>query len=618
MNMDYALLISIVLALGIGAQWLAWYLKQPSILFLLLIGIVIGPVTGIFDADKVLGDMLFPFISLGVAIILFEGALTLEFHELSNHGKVVPKLVTIGVLITITILGLATYLLFDVSLSVAILFGALVCVTGPTVIMPILRSVRPNKSISNILRWEGIIIDPIGAIAVVLVYEYIISGRSGVTAMVFAKIILISLVLGFLGAMVLSNLIKRHMLPEYLQNVFTLAFVLLLFSISNAVEHESGLLTVTVLGVLLANWPKFPKNDLLNFKESLSVLLISMLFIVLATRVNLSAFLDIGLKGIVILLIAMFIARPLAVWASTYGSKLMRNEKLMLSWIAPRGIVAAAISSLLVIRLEEYQLQGAELLVPLVFLIIIGTVLVQSLGAKYVGDYLGVRSGSANGVLIVGSNPVAMMLANSLEKKGFEVILAHNDYGKISKARMKGLKTYYGHPVSEHADRHLDLSRTGYLFTMSDDRELNTMCEQYFKHLLGAKNVYRLNNGGETEVGGRIGRHDHWQVPFLFGENITADALTKMLESGAKTKITNITNTYQFEQFETDNPDSVVLYTITKTGNLKVFSTAEKPKVENGASIVALVTEKLAEKPPEKPDTVEAPTDALSAIRGGL
>ena len=174
--MDTALLLSGVVALGIGAQWLAWYLKQPSILFLLLIGILIGPVLHYFDPDLVLGELMFPFISLGVAIILFEGSLTLEFDEIKQHGKVVQMLVSVGVVITIAIVALSTYLLFDVDPKIALLFGALVCVTGPTVIIPLLRSVRPNKTVSNILKWEGIIIDPIGAIAVVLVYEYIISG----------------------------------------------------------------------------------------------------------------------------------------------------------------------------------------------------------------------------------------------------------------------------------------------------------------------------------------------------------------------------------------------------------------------------------------------------------
>lgn len=174
--MDTAFILSAIVGLGIVAQWLAWYLKQPSILFLLLIGIVVGPVLNLFNPDAILGELLFPFISLGVAVILFEGALTLEFDEIKQHGKVVQLLVSLGMLITVSVISVATYFLFDVDWRIALLFGTLVCVTGPTVIVPLLRSVRPNSNIANILKWEGIIIDPIGAIAVVLVYEYIISG----------------------------------------------------------------------------------------------------------------------------------------------------------------------------------------------------------------------------------------------------------------------------------------------------------------------------------------------------------------------------------------------------------------------------------------------------------
>lgn len=230
LNQTPALLLALVLALGIVSQWLAWHLKQPSILFLLIIGIVVGPLLGILQPDKLLGDLLFPFISLGVAIILFEGSLTLQFHEIKQHGNVVNRLVTIGPLITIAVIAAATHWIMGLSVQVSLLLGALVCVTGPTVIAPLLKSVRPNKAIRNVLRWEGIIIDPIGAIAVVLIYQYIVTGGEDSSMLLFGKIVLTASVLGFIGAFVLANLIIRHWMPDYLRNVFTLAYVLLLFN----------------------------------------------------------------------------------------------------------------------------------------------------------------------------------------------------------------------------------------------------------------------------------------------------------------------------------------------------------------------------------------------------
>ena len=589
--MDTALLLSGVVGIGIAAQWLAWYLKQPSILFLLLIGIIVGPVLGYFDPDLVLGELMFPIISLGVAIILFEGSLTLEFDEIKQHGTVVQMLVSVGVLITIAIVALSTYLLFDVDPLIALLFGALVCVTGPTVIMPLLRSVRPNKTISNILKWEGIIIDPIGAIAVVLVYEYIISGGEASSILLFAKIVVLATALGMAGAWVLAFLMRRHMVPEFLRNVFTLAFVLVLFSVSNHLEHESGLLTVTVLGVALANWPKFPRDTILEFNESLTVLLISVLFIILAARVELASLMSVGFAGLVLLAIVMFIARPLSVWASSIGSNLKTNEKLMISWIGPRGIVAAAISSLFAIRLQEYDIQGVELLVPLVFMVIIGTVMIQGLGAKMVGNLLGVREPATNGILVVGSNPIALLVATSLRDQGFDVIVAHNNYTNIAGARMSGLRTYFGNPVSDHADHHLDLIGIGHLFAMSTDKELNTLSEIHYRHEFGEQKIFRLKFSDEKVKNERDTKQANFHSQWLFGKDVTYTKLASMLSKKARIKITNITDSYTFEQYKADNKQYVPLYTLDKEGKLSVITDKFDGNVPRDRKLVALVVD---------------------------
>ena len=588
--MDTALLLSGVVGIGIAAQWLAWYLKQPSILFLLLIGIIVGPVLGVFDPDLVLGELMFPFISLGVAIILFEGSLTLEFDEIKQHGTVVQMLVSVGVLITIAIVALSTYLLFDVDPLIALLFGALVCVTGPTVIMPLLRSVRPNKTISNILKWEGIIIDPIGAIAVVLVYEYIISGGEASSILLFAKIVVLATALGMAGAWVLAFLMRRHMIPEFLRNVFTLAFVLVLFSVSNHLEHESGLLTVTVLGVALANWPKFPRETILEFNESLTILLVSVLFIILAARVELESLLSVGFAGLVLLAIVMFVARPLSVWASSIGSNLKTNEKLMISWIGPRGIVAAAISSLFAIRLQEYDIQGVELLVPLVFLVIIGTVMIQGLGAKMVGNFLGVREPETNGILIVGSNPIALLVATSLKEQGFDVIVAHNNYTNIARARMSGLRTYFGNPISDHADHHLDLIGIGRLFAMSMDKEMNTLSEIHYRHEFGERKLYRLKFSDEKVKSERDDKQSNFHSQWLF-DDATYTKLASMLSKKARIKITNITDSYSFEQYKADNKQFVPLYTIDKEGKLHVITNKFDGTVPRDRKLISLVVE---------------------------
>ncbi len=591
--MDTSLLLALVVALGIGGQWLGWYTKQPAILFLLATGILIGPVLGLFQPDVVLGDLLFPIISLGVAVILFEGALTLEFEEIKHHGRMIQLLVSVGMLITVAVLSLASYFLFNMDWRIALLFGSLVCVTGPTVIAPLLRSVHPTKKIANILKWEGIIVDPVGAIAVVLVYEYIISGGDNNEFAMFAKIIAIAVALGFSGAWVLANLIKRFLVPEYLRNVFVLAFILTFFTLSNHLSHESGLLTVTILGVALANWKDFPKEHILEFKESLTILLISVLFIILAARVDLNSLLQVGWKGVALLAIAMFVARPLAIWVSSIGSDLTTNEKWMISWIGPRGIVAAAISSLFAIRLQDSELQGVDLLVPLVFTIIIGTVFIQGLGAKKVAKLLGVCKVADNGVLIVGADPVALLIAQSLKDADIDVLVASSNYEEISRARMLGLRTYFGSPISTHADNNLDLIGMGYLFAMSQDKEINTLCQWHYNHEFGSDNIFRLRCCEESQnQTSRLDRQANYEPNWLFETCATHRKLETLIRHNARIKVTNLTENYDFAQFKADNEQFIALYTIDENNFITVIN-EKTQNIPTHCRLVSLVEEKI-------------------------
>lgn len=593
--MDLALIFSLILALGIGAQWLAWYLKQPSILLLLIIGIVAGPITGVVNPDVLLGDWLFPVVSLGVAVILFEGAMTLEFHEIKNHGQMVMRLVTTAVLITVAIAALAAYWLFDMDKRIALLFGTLVCVTGPTVIVPMLRSVRPNADISNILRWEGILIDPIGALLVVLVYAYIAADDGSRPFMVFLNTLFVGLVIGALAALVLVFLIKRYLIPDYLKNVFTLSWVLLVFSLSNALMHESGLVTVTVMGIVLANWKKFPKDEILHFKESLSVILISVLFIILAARIQLDGFVLMGWKGLLVLLIIMFIARPLGVFSAAIGSKLTRNEKLLICWIAPRGIVAAAVSSLFVLRLEARDLEGTALLVPLVFTVIIGTVLIQSLGAKPIATFLNVREPIPNGVMIAGGSDFAIALGESLKENGFSVLIADARFESIKKARMLGIETYYGNPVSEHAERHLSLIGMGSLLAMSTRPDANILATLKYRHEFGEENIYRLRINTQQGESDKNKTAEGFQSPWLFSDKISFGQLSGLLTRGAVIRTTRLSNDFDFEAYKAEKANMkqkfLPLYAISPQGALWIYSSREEPKLTSGWKLAALVSQ---------------------------
>ena len=392
MSISLALQVALLVALGFGAQWLAWRLRLPAILFLLLIGLALGPGLHWLDPNAMLGDLLFPFVSLSVAIILFEGSLTLRLDELAGVGGTVLRLVSVGAATTMAVLAFAAHEIAGLRWDLALLFGALTCVTGPTVIVPMLRSVRPNERIARVLRWEGIVIDPLGALLAVLVYEAIASRhQGGRPVIVFLETVFVGGGLGAFGAFALAFLLRRQWLPEYLQTYAALAFVLLTFAGANEIAHESGLLAVTVMGMVLANLRGLAIEDILSFKEHLSTLLISALFILLAARLSWPLPAGTLLAGAALLLVAQFVARPLAVLASSVGGGLSWRERLLVGWIAPRGIVAAAVSALFALRLEQQGDASAQVLVPLVFALIIGTVVVQGATSATLARWLGVK-----------------------------------------------------------------------------------------------------------------------------------------------------------------------------------------------------------------------------------
>ena len=327
--------------MGIACQWLAWRARLPAILLLLLCGMIIGPVTGLLNPDDLFADLLFPMISLSVAVILFEGSLTLKLDEIRGLASVVRNLITVGVLITWLITAVATHHLIGFPYELAFLFGAVVVVTGPTVIVPILRSVRPNAKIANILRWEGIVIDPLGALLAVLVFDFIISSQSGnaleTVSLVFGRIVLVGTTLGALAAFFLGHILRRHLIPEYLRNVLSLTLVFAVYAGADHLAHESGLLSVTVMGMVLADLKNTDIDDILDFKESLSILLISGLFIILAARIEFYQFRELGWNALGVLAAIMLLARPIAVWVSSFTSDLNPREKLLIAWIGPRG-----------------------------------------------------------------------------------------------------------------------------------------------------------------------------------------------------------------------------------------------------------------------------------------
>lgn len=587
---DVALYIAGLIGVGALCQWAAWRLRLPAILPLLLVGLALGPGLGLLDPDEVLGDLLFPFISLGVAIILFEGSLTLRFAEARQVNRIIRNLTSIGVLITAGVMGLAAAILVGLSWPLALLFGALVSVTGPTVIVPMLRSIRPTRRIADILRWEGILVDPIGAALAVLVFEFILTGTEAGSLLEFGKVVTIGSVWGIAGGAGLALVLNRHWLPEYLVNYFVLAVVLMVFTASNSLGHESGLIAVTVMGMVLANTKGLDVRELISFKEDLTLLLISMLFILLAARLNVDQLQAVLVPGLLVLAVALFLARPLSVLISSIGTSVTGPEKALLSWIAPRGIVAAAVSSLFALRLEAGGNEQAAVLVPLTFMVIIGTVVIQSLTAGWLAARLGLSSREESGVLLIGANRVGLAIGMALKEQGIDVKVVDTYRQGLHKARMEGLKTFYGNPLSEQAERNMDLTGYTHLFAVLQNGDLNAVTCAHFRHEFDTRSTYSIQTNGLEDQEGRRGLSPSLRFKPLFPSGTTWSKLSSLLSKGAEIRSTVLTEEFDFEAYKTTWGDNAIpLMAVDGQGKLQVRVADEQWSPEAGWTLLALV-----------------------------
>lgn len=595
--MPVELIIPILLVLAMVCQWVAWRIKLPAILFLLLTGLALGPIIGWLNPDEIFGDLLMPMVSLSVAIILFEGSLTLDFHEIKDVSKVVQRMISIGGAVTWLIVAVATHFIFGFSWEISALFGAVVIVTGPTVIVPMLRSVRPTQKIANILRWEGIAIDPIGALMAVLTYEFILVNAEhpaiGHVLWLFLQTVATGVISGIAFGWLLGRLLSTNLIPEYLQNFATLSAVLLAFSGSNALAHESGLITVTIMGMWLANRARFDIHPILNFKEHLSLLLISLLFIVLAARLDLKQLLDYFWPSIALLAVLQFIARPAKILVSTIGLNLTWNERGLLAWIAPRGIVAAAISAIFADKLVAVGYQEAAMLVPLTFAMIIGTVVLQSCTAGFIARLLGVAEPEPNGFLFVGAHAFARALAKELVAHGYRCVLADTNIDNIRKARMDGLETFYGNPASDHADLHLDLSGIGHLLAMSHQRHINLVSAIHFRSDFGPDRIFRLANSSEKREHDKHKVSHGYQGLPLFSDDVNYSYLLRRIENGSTIKSTKLTETFTWKHFqEMYQTSRLPLFKIDEKKRITPFTPENSWQPTVGSTILAL----------EKPD----------------
>ncbi len=490
---------------------------MPAILPLILIGLLVGPISTLYteSGNKLIepvwngknglfpGEGLYNFVSLAISIILFEGGLTLKRSEVSNVGPVITKLITLGTVVTFFTAGIAAHFIFDLSWQISFLFSSLIIVTGPTVITPILRNIPLKKDVSAVLKWEGILIDPIGALVAVLVFEFISVGEGQEytkTALVeFGKILLFGFTFGFTFAHALAFAIKKNLIPHYLLNVVSLSVVLLVYIESDVFAHESGLLAVVIMGLVMGNLNLPNIKEVLYFKESVSVLLISILFILLAANINLEDMqLIYNWNTALLFAIIVFLIRPLGVFLSAYGSGLKAREKIFIGWVGPRGIVAAGIASLFGSKLIARGEPGAEYITPLVFTVVLGTVLLNATTALPFAKLVGVFLTKSEGILIVGSSMVSRLIARYLQRNNRHVVLIDNNQTNIQKAKKLGLEALTADIYSDTLMDNIELNDVGYLIAMTANSDINKFAIEKFRDQFGENGSFRILDSDEV------------------------------------------------------------------------------------------------------------------------
>lgn len=595
-----SLLIKIALIgiIGIGAQWIAWRTGRPAIALMLIAGVLAGPVLGIIVPDRDLGPLQEPIIKLAVAVILFEGGLSLNFRDLRHAGWPVLRLVIFGVPIGWMLGALAAHYGAGLGWEVSLLFGGILVVTGPTVIGPMLRTLRVPPRVADTLRWEGIVNDPIGALLAVGIYGWI-SYEGGAVSGVSAAMtdVLLSTgaaaILGVALGFAVTWLFPRGYVPEYLKSPVLLVTVIGGFVLADIIKHETGLITVTVMGLVLANRPIHSSRVLRRFKEDLTVLLISGVFVILSATLDWETVSQFRARFVIFLVLLLFAVRPITVLVSLFGSGMPWKEQLFVAWIAPRGIVAVAITGLFAIRLQELGVRDADALVPLSFGVVIATIFAHGFSAGWVARRLGIDRGPGNGVLIVGANDWSIALAQYLKELEVPVMLADTSTFALRGARQRGLETYRGDVLDEVTHDDLDLGQFQALLAASDNDAYNALVCADLGPEMGFEKL--IQTAPEEKRGGAPPRGR-----VLLESRRTIDALQRLLGQGWEFRRTRITEKFTFSEYRKRlQAGAEPLAVMRGEKRIEFFAVGRRPVVVDGDMILSFA-------PPEPEHEVSA------------
>ncbi len=577
-----ALMIASLILAGVGAQWFAWRAGVPAIVLLSALGLILGPGTGLLDPVADFGPLLQPLVAVAVAVILFEGGLALDFRELRHSVSGILRLTTIAPLLAWLLGAFAAHYLAGLSWPVAALFGGIMIVTGPTVIAPLLRHARLAKHPSTLLKWEGIVNDPIGALFAVLVYEIIVAtehgnGLSGVIGHL-AFNILVAIAIGLIAGICTAQVFRRGWIPEFLKAPLVLGVLLTCFAGANIVQEETGLLAVTVLGLVIGNAHLMAIDEIRRFKETLTVILVSSVFIILTATLKWSMIEELTLGHGLFVAAMLLIVRPVSIIGALSFSKIEWRERLLVGWIAPRGIVAVAVSGLFGAELVHLGYADGALLIPLAFAMVFSTVVLHGFSIRPMARYLDLAVNGPPGVLIVGAHQWTIDLATRLDELDIPVVVTDSRWHALRPAREAGLTTFYGEVLSEVFEHHLDTSALGKLIAATDNDAYNTLVCTDFAPEFGRRSVFQtgIHRGSDDRS-----RHSASQtlggLP-LCAKPLTTDDIRYDYRSGVSVRQTRFTDSFGWDDFIALHDEAPTVLAMVR-GN-QLFLGTEIPKAK--------------------------------------
>ena len=586
--------IALVGAIGVGSQWIAWRLRMPAIVLMLVAGILIGPVLGIFDPARDIGPLMGPMISSAVAIILFEGGLSLNFHTLQDAVGGVRRLVYIGAPLGWLMSALSLHYVAGLSWSSSAVFGGIMIVTGPTVIAPLLRTARLSRRPATLLQWEAILNDPIGALAAVLAFEVVIALNTATTASEAMLELFIGAAVataaGVAAGIGLSRAFKRGWVPEYMKVPVLFALLLGVFAASDAVLHESGLLAVTIMGIVIAN-SKLPSyEEMRRFKEHATVLLVSGVFILLAAGLDVEALGNLDWRAAAFVAVVVLVARPVTVFISLIGSGIPFREKLLVALTGPRGVVLVAVAGLFGERLLSLGFEDAALIAPLAFALVAVTVVVNGFTLAPFARLLGLTGADTPGVVIIGGSDWTTQLAEVLKKAKIPVLMTDPNFIRLRKARAAGIDTFSGDILSEAAEQRVELVSYATLIAATDNDAYNTLVTTDLAPEFGRENVFQVMREKSESS-----RH---QLPRTLGGRplgleATHAELRDLIAQGWRFRSTRLSEEFTLEDWRAESPEARLLAQITTSGEIKFMRKNEEFKGGDGIHVIAL-------RPPEE------------------